>query len=132
MLRLVYQHRCCLQGFSVALCRVAAQFSLLDGLTQTAFCRWGQITSIHHTRIRVDGSPSYGLPFGAPFVHVGRVVEFSFYRGGPTTLLSQQSILSAVVGYPIEFSTSLCKSSQLRRRCPFSIAHVPSKQLIAQ
>jgi len=68
-----------------------------------AFCRWGQVASIHHTCIRIDDSPSYGVPFGARLVHVGRFVEFSFYRGGPSTLLSQQTILSAVVGNPIEF-----------------------------
>ena len=83
----------------------------LDGLKQVAFGRWGPVSAIHHTCIRINGSPSYSGHFGARLVHICIVVVISFYRGGPTTLLGQESTLSAVVIDPIEFSTSPCMRS---------------------
>ena len=99
---------------------------LLGGLKQAAFSRWGPVSVIHHTCIRINGSPSYSRTFGARLVHVGIVVVFSFYRGGPTTLLGQESTFSAIVVVPIRFSNSPCMCSQLLQRYPFSIACVPS------
>ena len=86
----------------------------------------GPVSAIHHTCVLINGSPSHSGPFGARLVHVGIVVLFSFYRGGPTALLGQESALSAVLFFPIEFSPSPCMPSQLLQRCPFSIARVPS------
>ena len=126
VLYLVYQHRYCHQEFPVAFCCAVAQFLLLDGLKQVAFGRWGPVSAILHTCIRTNGSPPYRGPFGARVVHVGIFVVFSFYRVSPTTLLGQESTLSAVVVVPIGFSTSPCMRSQLLQRCQFSIARVPS------
>jgi len=87
-LHLVYQHRYWHQEFSVAFCCAVAQFLFLDGSKQVAFGHCGPVSAIHHTRIRINGSPLQSGPFGARLVHVGVVIVFSFYRGGPTTLLS--------------------------------------------
>ena len=123
-LYLVYQHRYCHQEFFCSL--------LLRSRTIFAFRRFkagnvwslGPVSAMHRTCIRINGSPSYSGPFGARLVHVG-IVVFSFYRDGPTTLLGQESTLSAIVVVPIEFSTSQCMRSQLLQRCPFFIARVP-------
>ena len=56
---------------------------VLDGLKQVEFGRWGPVSAIQHTYIRINGSPTYSGPFGARLLHVGIVVVFSFYRGGP-------------------------------------------------
>ena len=111
-LHLVYQHRYCHQEFAVAFCCAVTQFLLLDGLKQVAFGRWGPVSAIRHTCIRINGSPSYIGPFGARLAHVGKVVVFSFYKGSPTTLLGHESTLSVIVVVPIEF--------QLLRACVLS------------
>jgi len=61
-LHLVFQHRYCHQEFSVAFCCAVAQFLLLDGLKQVAFGRCGLVSAIHHTCLRINGSPSYSGP----------------------------------------------------------------------
>ena len=108
VLHLLYQQRYCHQEFSVAFCCAVAQFLLLDGLKQVEFGRCSPVSAIDHTRIRINGSPSYSGTFGARLVHVGTVDVFSFYRGGPTTLLGQK--------YP--FSCCSCPHRVLR---PFSV-----------
>jgi len=94
-LHLVYQHRYCHQEFSAV-----AQCLLLDGLKQVAFGRCGLVSAIHHTRIRINGSPSYSGPSALGLFTLVQLY-FLFYRGGPTTLLGQESTLSAVVVVPI-------------------------------
>jgi len=86
---------------------------LLDGLKQIAFGRWDPVSAIRHTCIPINGSPSYSGPFGARLDHVDIVVVFSFHRGDSTTLLGQESTLSAIIVVPLEFTTSPFMLSQL-------------------
>ena len=67
-----------IKNFFVAFCCAVAQILLLDVLNRGAFGRWGPVSAIRHTCIRINDSTSYGGPYFVLRVHVGIFVVFSF------------------------------------------------------